>query len=610
MPANSVIDLVSLDPDLNKQSLINYLRTQSRFKGYDFSGDDINIILDILGANYFRNAFLLNMAISEGFIDSAQLQNSIKSHAKELNYVPRSMTSAMANVTVSFTATGESQPYIIPKGSTFASSVKNQNFSFSLAEPIIVSSPNNQFSFTSNIFEGIYVKDTYFFDTTTGLPLTFQISNANVDTSSIVVNVFGNNSTIGQNYNLTTSLLDLSSNSYIYFLQCAAANGNYEILFGDGIFGHRPLNGSVVIIDYRITAGSKANGSGTFDINFDPTGANELTSSVDVVTNEPASGGAEAEDIKTTRFYAPRWFQVQERAIVPNDYEILLQQKFPEINAIHAYGGETLSPPQFGKVVICLDLANISGLPRTKIQQYTNFIKGRNPLSIQPIFVAAQHIFIQVNSLIKYNVNVSLESEATIKSIVTNTITEFNRQNLNDFDVTFYYSQLIDEINDADPSILSNETNIKIYQKCQPTNEAKNYIFNFAIPLKNDVSQLPNEHSTNIAKTVSSTSFIYKGNLSYLEDDGIGTLRIVNLSGSKLTTVANIGTVDYTTGIIKLQNFGVDSFSGNDLLVLAEPTSLDVTAKQNNIISIEPDQINLTVTTITVTDDRIRSNSP
>ena len=242
MAANSIIELINLDPDLNKQSLINYLRSQSRFKGFDFSGDDISVILDLLGINYFRNAFLLNMAISEGFIDSAQLPNSIKSHAKELNYTPRSMTSAVANVTVNFTATGESQPYIIPKGASFSASVKNQNFSFSIAEPIIVSSPNNQFSFTTNIYEGIYVKDSYFFDTTTGQPLMFQISNANVDTTSIVVNVFGNNNTIGQNYNLATSLLDLTSSSFVYFLQCAAANGNFEILFGDGIIGHQPLN--------------------------------------------------------------------------------------------------------------------------------------------------------------------------------------------------------------------------------------------------------------------------------------------------------------------------------------------------------------------------------
>jgi len=595
MTANSVIlDLVNIDPDLNKSSLINYLQSQSRFRGYDFTGDDISVILDLLGVNYYRNAFLLNMAISEGFIDSAQLQNDIKSHAKELNYTPRSMTSSVANVTVSFTATGESQPYILPKGASFASSVKNHNFSFSLAEPVIVSSPNNFFSFTTNIYEGIYVKDSYIYDSSLGLPMTFQISNANVDTSSIVVNVFGNNSSVGENYNLATSLLDLDENSFVYFLQCAAANGNYEVLFGDGILGHKPLNGSLVVIDYRVTNGKKANGSSTFDINFDPTGANELINSPNIVTNNPAQGGGDAEDIETTRFYAPRWFQIQERAIVPYDYEVLLKQKFPEINAIHAYGGEILSPPQFGKVVITLDLSDIEGLPRSKIQQYTQFIKGRNPISIQPMFIPASHIYLQINSEIEYNVNVSLESEDTIKSIITNTITSFNEQYLNDFDVTFYYSQFSKALDNADPSIVSNETDVKVYQKAQPTDVSQNFVFNFAIPLANNIPQLASDHGTNLEKTVSSTSFVYKGKLSYLEDDGAGTMRIVNLNGNNFTTAANTGTVDYDNGIVKLTNFGVDSFSGDNLLILVKARDQNIVAKQNNIISIEPSEIHLT----------------
>ena len=148
-------------------------------------------------------------------------------------------------------------------------------------------------------------------------------------------------------------------------------------------------------------------------------------------------------------------------------------------------------------------------------------------------------------------------------------------------------------ISTADPSIISNETTVKLYQKFQPTNDALNYTFNFAVPLVNNISTLPDSHANNSAKTVSSTSFIYKGNLSYLEDNGSGTLRIVNLKENELTVVANTGTVDYSTGIVKLTNFAVDSFSGNDLLVLVEPADLDITATQNNILSIEPDQINL-----------------
>jgi hypothetical protein len=551
--------------------------------------------MDILGINSFRNAFLLNMAISEGFIDSAQLFSDVKSHAKELGYTPRSSVSAVANVTVSFSATGASQPYIIPKGSTFSAHVKNQNFTFSLAEPIIVASPNTQFSFTTNIYEGVYVKDSYVFNQATNRLPSFAITNANVDTSSIVVNVFGNNSLIGQNYNLATSLLDLDGTSQVYFLQCATANGNYEIIFGDGIIGNQPLNGSLVILDYRVTSGAQADGSSAFNINFDPTGVNEITSSVTIVTNSIAAGGVDAEDIETTRFYAPRWFQVQERAIVPSDYEVLLKNKFPELNAVNAYGGETLNPPQFGKVVIAVDIAGVAGLPQSKGQQYSAFIKGRNPLSIQPIFTAAQHLYLKVTSLIKYNVNVSLESEATIRAIVTDAITKFNSQFLDDFAITFYFSQFSQALNNSDPSIVSNETSIQLYQKIQPSANPQTYMFFFSVPLVNNVPPLPSFHSFGLMKTLTSTSFVYKGLLSYLEDDGNGLVRIVSLKGNTLTTTTDIGIIDYNRGFVVLFSFSVDSFDGNDLLVLVTPQETDISATQDLILSIEPDKTQLSV---------------
>jgi hypothetical protein len=590
MPSNTVIELVSLDPNTNKQSFINYLQSQPRFKGYDFAGADMNVLLDLFMINEFRFAFFLNMAISEGFLDSAQLFDSVKSHAKDLNYTPNSMSSAQANVTVNFTATGESQPYIIPKGSTFAAQVKNQNFTFTTDETIICASANNNFSFTTDIFEGIYVKDSYIYSNTSGPFPRYSITNANVDLSSVTVTVLSNNSVLGQSYNLVDSLLDLDSNSYVFFMQCSAANGNYEIMFGDNIFGSQPQGGSLVIFDYRITTGQPANGAGLFNIGFDPSGANELTGPVTVTTNQIALGGAPAENIETTRFRAPRYFQTQERCIVPSDYEIVLEQQFPEINAVNAYGGETLTPPQFGKVVIAINISNVVGLPNSKVSEYTAFIKGRNPLSIQPIFVAAQNMYVSVNSTVKYNINVTAATESLMETIVANAIAGYNDQNLDNFDVTFYYSQFTQIIQNADPSIISNLTEIELYQKITPSQSANNYLLTFSIPLVNDIEPLPTVHSNAMTKTLSSTNFMYLGNLSQLEDDGNGTIRIVNLSGNNLTLVANVGTINYANGIVQLANFSCDSFSGDNLLVYVTPAEDDFSSTQNIILSIEPSQ--------------------
>src|SRR6266498_3582203 len=104
--ANSSIDLVSLDFDAQKTALISFLKTQDQFKDYDFEGSNLNLLIDLLTYNTFKNAFYLNMALSEGFIDSAQLEPSVLSHAKELNYLPRSARSAKAVVRVDFEGSG------------------------------------------------------------------------------------------------------------------------------------------------------------------------------------------------------------------------------------------------------------------------------------------------------------------------------------------------------------------------------------------------------------------------------------------------------------------------------------------------------------------------
>ena len=599
MSSNTLVNLTSLDFDTNKSSLSQYLQGQSRFAGYDFQGADLNVLLDVLAVNYFRYSFLLNLAVSEGFLDSAQLFDSVKSQAKSLNYTPASITSAQANVTVAFNATGESQPYIIPKGSTFSSQIKNRTLTFSTAETLSCASANQAFSFNTTIYEGIYLKDSYVFPAANvGFYPSFALSNPNSDITSLVVSVFGNTASVGVSYGRANSLLDLTSNSAVYFLQCSASNGSYEVLFGDGVFGLTPGPGSLVVLDYRTSQGPLANGAGAFSINFDPTGANELLGVPTVTTEVPSSGGSPAEDIETTRFRAPRWFQVQERCIVPQDYEIVLQGGFPEIQAVHAYGGETLQPPLYGKVVIAVQIQNVAGLPLSKVAQYAAFVKGRNPLSIQPIFVPANNMYLAVTTNVKYNINITTNTPPLMAAIVENAINTYNFNNLRDFDVTFEYSPFCDNIDAADPSIVSNLTDVSLYQKIYPTDNANNYYLPFSVPFLNDISQLPTNHANNLTKCLTSSNFYYKGNLSQLEDDGAGTIRIVNLQGSNVELVANCGTIDYTQGIVSLVNFAVDDYSGTSLNVYVEPESRDITTSQNIIMSIEPAQTTINITQV------------
>src|SRR5210317_438486 len=94
------LKITELDFESNKQQFIDYLKSQSQFKDYDFEGSNMSVLLDVLAYNTFMNKYYTNMAINEMFLDSAVLRNSVISHAKELNYLPRSMQSAKAVVRV------------------------------------------------------------------------------------------------------------------------------------------------------------------------------------------------------------------------------------------------------------------------------------------------------------------------------------------------------------------------------------------------------------------------------------------------------------------------------------------------------------------------------
>ena len=609
--ANSSINLVNLDFDLLKGSFISYLKEQSQFKDYNFDASNMNVLIDIMTYNTFKNSFYLNMVFAESFIDSAQLKESLFSHAKELNYVPRSVRSSIANVTVSFTASGESQPYVIRKGETFSTVIKQDAYVFSTDEDIILTSSSNTYSATMNIHEGFYVTDSYIMDYNQGLQ-KFKITNVAADTSSLGVLVYENNDIVPKKYRRATTLLDLTENSEVFFLQ-ASSDGKYEVVFGDGVLGYRPKNGSTVVLDYRVSAGSAANGARVFNANFDPTGSGELLGVVAVSVNKYSENtqgsysvnGDEAETNDSIRYYATRHFQTQERAVTVSDYETILKTEFPEIGAVSVYGGEEVNPPRYGKVFVAVDVKNVEGLPQAKKTEYYNFIKSRSPLSINPIFTEPAYTYVDVVGKIKYNINITTKTAQNIKASSVLAITNFSETNLNDFKSTLRYSKLISTIDNVDASIVSNETNLKIYKKLYPKlGVPQNIDVNFAIPLEQTYYVLDTISTTKIlheleeVHIISSSLFTYNSEKCEIEDNGNGILRIIRKAGNAHTVVRNVGTVDYETGKIQLINFNIDSFDGNSLKIYAKTKEKDIVGSRNEILMIEPEGIEILIEAI------------
>lgn len=611
--ANSSINLLNLDFNTSKDSLKAFLTSNtSPFKDYNFDSSAINMLLDVLAYNTYRNSFYLNMVNAEGFIDSAQMQSSVFSHAKELNYLPRSTKSAVANVTISFSASGESKPYIIRKGETFSTIIKQNSYVFSTATDQIVTSSNNTFNATFDIYEGSYVADSYIVSEGSSFE-SYTVSNKLADIDSISVLVYEDGLDIPKSYSRATTLLGLTSKSEVYFVQ-PSFDGKYEVIFGDGVIGKRPATGSTIILDYRVTSGAEGNGATNFVINFDPTGSGELLSFVSVSTNpfSPATTGAysvdgnEAESIESVRYYAPRHFQTQERAVTADDYSILLKNQFPEIGAISVYGGEEASPPRYGKVFVAIDIKNVDGLPDSKKTEYYSFLKSRSPLSIDPIFVEPQFTFVQVNSTVKYNINTTTRTAQNIQAATVLNISEYADTNLNNFNAKIRYSKLVQSIDSVDTSIVGNETDLVLYKKIKPIlDRSQNFILNFNTVLQetdyvneNSSSAGAMVHKIRVNRTIRSSAFNFNGDKCIIEDDGMGVLRIVKTVANYHYVVKNIGTVNYTTGELRLNNLNIAAYDGNALKIYAKTRDKDIMGSKNEVMSIESDEINVKVEAI------------
>ena len=596
--ANSSINLVGLDFDVIKDDFKSYLKSQDQFKDYDFDGSNMSVLLDILAYNTYKNAFYLNMAISESFLDSSQLEASVLSHAKELNYLPRSSRSSRCKVRVDFQASGDTQPYIIEKGSSFTGIIKNESFVFTIPETLTVSSTNTSFSYETFLYEGIYLKDAYIVDSNIS-EQRFILTNKNVDTNSLTVTVYEDGSDIGENYTNSTTLLGLNSLSKIYFLQ-ASDLGNYEVIFGDNILGKKPKNNARIVLDYRISNGERADGVKELSINFDPTNGDVLETP-EITVLENAIGGMKKESLDSIKYYAPRHFQVQERAITTSDYEIILKTQFPEINTLAVYGGEEVDPPRYGKVFIAIDVSNVDGIPENKKDEYYSFIKARSPLSIDPIIIEPIFTYLSINSKVRYNINISKSTPDRLKSLVTQSILDYNELYLDDFNSTLRSSKLNYAIDSTDSSIVSNITEIQIYKKIIPLlGVSQNIDINLNVPLTDDLPELSDNHPLLDRHTISSSSFKYNNTDVTLEDNGSGIIRIVQTIGDLHKKLRDVGTVNYKTGFIQLTNFNVDSYQGNALKIYAKPKDNDISVSKNTILTIEPSEIVIDIEAVRV----------
>jgi hypothetical protein len=599
--ANNSLTVASLDFDTIKANLKSHLRSQAIFKDFDFEGSNMSVLIDVLAYNTSLNAFYMNMLASESFLDSSQLRSSVISHAKELNYRPRSARSSKAVITLEVEQ-NNNNTLTIPKGTSFTATYNFQTYTFTTDEVKVyfttLDEETGTYKFVTdeiNIYEGFYVTETFEMDQTNE-SLRFVLSNPMIDTSSLIVNSVEDGGSTIVNYALSDSLLGLDNQSRRYFLQ-ACEQDKYELIFGDDIIGRRPKDGALITVQYRISSGEVPNGASLFAPDLDLTTDNSGRVTLTTVTK--AVGGAVPESLSSIKFNAPRHFQTQERAITDSDYETLLKTAFPEIDAISVYGGDSVSPPQYGKVFIALSINGVDTLPVSKRDEYYSFIKPKMANPIIPVFVNPTFVYARVDTKVKYNLNITTLKPDEIRLLVAASVEAYNDDNLNDFAATLHSSRFVRAIDDAHSSIVSNETELHIYKKITPTlGVTQNIDIDFGIPLRDDIPELELAHSVNELRTVFSSPFTYGDETVVIEDDGVGNLRMMRPQSSGYTFVKSIGTVDYLNGYLQLINFSCDRYDGQSIRIYAAPDSLDITSSNNDILRIEPSEVNIQIETV------------
>ena len=611
MANTGFLDVSELSFDGIKNNLKTFMKSKTQFKDYDFEGSNLNSLLDVLSYNTYMNAFYLNMIGSEMFLDSSQLRNSVVSHAKELNYIPRSRTSARARVIFSIN-TGADAPdnVVIPENYTLRSVVDGINMDFTTNEQITINRTDGEYvSDPVYIYEG---KIVYEFFTVDG-SVRYTLSSLNIDTNSIQVTVINSASDSSNSvYTKADTLYGLNSNSQIYFVQ-GYSNDQYEIVFGDGISGKVLTNGNIVKVKYRSTNGELGNKV----VYFAPTSkvGDASTYPVTVTTNISAADGSERETIESMKLNAPRHFAAQNRAVTKDDYTTLIIEKYPQIKTVNVYGGENADPPQYGKVII--SMIPYGNFPVVSTELKTDIIAYLRSKSIttEPVIKDPEYMYIEIQSIISYNPSLTTKSTQSLKSDVLNQIKSYEATYLNDFGNDLRKSKLSSMIDSADASIVSNQTTLRAVYIITPRKGTQQRInFSFSNPLSRPLRA---PYIINEIECVRSTPFDYfKDGVYYnattsqgqvtLSDDGNGKIRLYYIERREDTTTgivsivqqileSDIGTVNYITGEL---SFDLNPYDyDTNIKIFGKVINDDIVVQESKYLKIDYDQIGIAVST-------------
>lgn len=591
----------NLDFDQIKASIKDYLRANSNFTDFDFEGSNFSVLIDTLAYNTYISAFNANMVANESFLDSATLRENVVSLARNIGYLPRSRRAAKTTVSFAIPFTGDSGTCTLKAGLLCVGSYDNTSYMFSIPADITTTSPLTNPAGEDNgprvatftdveVYQGTFL--TKSFRVNGSIDQRFILNNPHIDTSTLKVRVKGPSETgSGREYTVVDNILNVNANSEIYLLQ-EVQDEKYEILFGDGIFGKKLENDTIVTCSYIVTDGPDGNGPSQFDLSADLRSSLDAsiipTSTVTVVAARSAQGGAEVEDLESIKYFAPRLYSSQYRAVTTRDYEAIISSIYPDTESVSVVGGEELDPPEYGNVIISIKPKNGSFVSEFNKQLILSKLKQYSLAGINQKIIDLKILYVEIDSYVYYNAS-KVTSASDLQTTTLNSITQYSKSiDLNKFGGRFKYSKVLSVIDGASDAITSNITRVIIRRDMRSQlNRTAQYELCFGNAFR-AVASGRNIKSTGF-KILGVSDTVYFTDIPNpdLKTGVISVVRQVN--DEVLVIKKDAGTVDYETGEILINSITITDTTQPDgvIEIQAVPLSNDIIGLKDIYLSFD-----------------------
>jgi hypothetical protein len=582
----------NLDFDQIKTSIKDYLRANSTFTDFDFEGSNFSTLIDTLAYNTYITAFNSNMIVNESFLDSATLRENAISLARNIGYVPRSRTAATAEVSFNIENLGDIATATLEAGLVCVGRDDDTTYTFASPENISTTVSGGTASFTNvKVYQGTFLRRTFAVDTS--INQKFILDNSYVDTSTIRVYIKGPQETgKGLEYTLVDNIININSESRVFLIQ-EIQDEKYELLFGDGFIGKKLENESTITVEYIITDGIDGNGPSIFSFAgsiIDQQSNAKNPGNPIVTTVLGAQSGSNAESLDSIKYYAPRVYSAQYRAVTARDYEAIIKQIYPETESVSVIGGEELDPPEFGSVTISIKPKNGSFVSDFSKNQILSKLKQYGVSGINQKLIDLKVLYVEIDSSVYFDYSKTSKVD-DLKTSITNSLNEYSKSvDLNKFGGRFKYSKLLQVIDNTDNAVTSNITKIKIRRDLKAAlNQSAQYELCFGNRFH------VNEDGYNIKSTgfkvFGETDTVYLTDTPN-DDKKTGILSVVKplqSTGTNRVIVKNAGTVDYEKGEILLETLIITStsLSDNIIEVQAIPESNDVVGLKDLYLSFD-----------------------